>query len=247
MSMDVPPASSFSVDASATKSLGRGRARAGRCSERCAAIMTRAKRKANEEHEEMEKFLRENRIQRPTRAITKRQISSKRSAEICRSKMHIYIKMLEEELTREDALLTVNQSILTKQKQVNSMLEARIAEAESRLITIHAAKMAIGELSGAPSTSSSDMVSSARSDTSEHHINEVDMCEEFPTTANPEDVDNDYLHGFQGFDEPLDFDPTEVPAIVLPEKLPSDPVIRDIMRWCESPVTNSSLDPSLLF
>lgn len=99
--------------------------------ERFAGIMCRARRQAQEEHATRELVKQARPVQKPTRAISKRQKSSKRSAEICREKMKNYIKLLEKELEMEEALLSKEKNDLLSLKQSNEALSAKITDLQS--------------------------------------------------------------------------------------------------------------------
>lgn len=72
----------------------------------------------------------------PTKAITKRQLSNKRSAEICRAAKGIYIQYLEKSIVEEEQkhLLVIQK--LFNQTEANCMLREKIKLLESRLAKV---------------------------------------------------------------------------------------------------------------
>lgn len=98
--------------------------------ERLAGIMASAKRQAEIEHAAQK--ARRAPSKKPSRAVTKRQQSSKRSAEICRVKMGIYITKLEEENQKEVVLRDELEDSLLRQTQANTELLERITQLSAR-------------------------------------------------------------------------------------------------------------------
>lgn len=101
--------------------------------ERLAGIMKKSRRKAEIEHarREMEKKTKLSshyRLKKPSRAVTSRQLSSKRSAEICRAKMAIYIGMVEDTVQEEVARQSQLRNSLFFLRQANAALAARVSE-----------------------------------------------------------------------------------------------------------------------
>lgn len=94
--------------------------------------MKEARRRAATDHVEIERRRALKPTKRPSRAVTSRQISSKRSAEICRAKMGIYITLLEEQVRLVSAQSATIETDLTTQAIQNAQLQARIDALESQ-------------------------------------------------------------------------------------------------------------------
>lgn len=94
--------------------------------------MKEARRRAAAEHVEIERRRALKPSKRPSRAVTSRQISSKRSAEICRAKMGIYITVLEEQVRLVAAQSATIETDLATQAGQNAELQARIDALESQ-------------------------------------------------------------------------------------------------------------------
>lgn len=89
-----------------------------------------AKDRAQQEHADLERLRQLKPSSRTSRAITKRQKSSKRSAEICRAKFTIYVKLLEDALNVENSSIDQLQDYIQQQADENERLEAHIRQIE---------------------------------------------------------------------------------------------------------------------
>lgn len=89
-------------------------------------LMCVSRRLAEERHSNEEKAKTRRPGNKPSRAITKKEKSNKKSAEICRMKMEIYTKLLEHQLnTLHSANQTMRQSIIETSNQLEE-LRARL-------------------------------------------------------------------------------------------------------------------------
>lgn len=99
--------------------------------DRSANLMAQARRLAVIQHAQIELRKSSKSIRKPTRAITPRQKSSKRSAEICRAKNDIYVSLLENEIEKETQQKENHRRMLFLQHEENAKLAARIAAIEA--------------------------------------------------------------------------------------------------------------------
>lgn len=100
--------------------------------ERLAKLTRKSRHAAQLEHDRLEQQKRAKPSRKPTRAITSRQKSSKRSAEICRAKMGFYITLLEVEVQLEIRQCDILQKAVFQQARKGANLRARIANIEAR-------------------------------------------------------------------------------------------------------------------
>lgn len=102
--------------------------------ERFATMMAFAKLQAQKEHDMRETRQRRDMLSKPSGSISNVKLnkrrSNRRSAEICRAKTRIYVKMLEREVEKEAALVSSLQEKLLARTELttNLMEQIRIAE-----------------------------------------------------------------------------------------------------------------------
>lgn len=102
---------------------------------RMANLMKEARARAVHEHARAQRGKLHVSRDKPTKALTKRQKSSKRSAEISRAKYGIYIKLLEEENEKETAEVSRLQERLIISKQNASIITTKISRLKNRYLT----------------------------------------------------------------------------------------------------------------